>query len=448
MIRAMLSALCCVSVFLLLTSIFAPAAMAQNSSTQKKSGASAPSSNRVVNTKKKAPPPPAPKKQPPAATKKAPAPKKPVAPAPPPPPISYICVDAASGTVLSEENADMKRPPASMIKLVLMLMVAKGLENGVWNENTPINVTANAQNMGGTQVFIKAGETWPLDHMMYAVAVASANDAAMAVAESLWGSKDDYLKAANEFVATLGMTSTTLHGVHGLPPGPGGNFDQTTARDMAILARECVKQHKILQWVGRREFALREGNAPSKSTNLLMERMPDCDGLKTGFIRAAGFCIAATAERNDIRLVSVVMGFQDKYQRFNQAQELLEAGFKMFQPLKIVRRGDAIDTPVALADCLVQNIRPVAASDTVINLKLVDIPRIQYSAVLQPDIAPPVIPQQIVGKLRVRLDGQLLAEVPLQLPEDLSPCGWQRVEVEGKTQWQAPKKKRGWFRRD
>ncbi len=209
------------------------------------------------------------------------------------PDVSVICVELDRGLVLYEEHADIKRPPASMIKLMLMLLVAEGYGRGDWTHDTAIPVSALAESMGGTQVYLNAGESWPLGELMRAVSVASANDAAMAVAEGLWGSEAKYLRAANARAGALGMKDTVIHGVHGLPPDNGEDFDQTTARDMAVLAAMCAKEPEIMGLVGQKELQFRPKDATKFNTNKMLWRMDDCDGMKTGFIRAAGFCVTA-----------------------------------------------------------------------------------------------------------------------------------------------------------
>ncbi|MBI2432081.1 MAG: D-alanyl-D-alanine carboxypeptidase, partial [Candidatus Hydrogenedentes bacterium] len=266
-------------------------------------------------------------------------------------PVSAICVEAESGLVLFQQDADVPRPPASMVKLMMMLLVAEGVEGGTWTLQQPIAISTYASSMGGTQVFLKAGEVWPLAKMMDAVAVASANDGAVAVAEGLWGTLAKYLETANRRALELGMIDTVYRSANGLPPDNGRDFDLTTARDMAVLARACVQHDMIMRWVGQREFQFRETDALKSNTNKLLWRMPDCDGMKTGYIRAAGFCITATAQRGGVRLISVVMGNPSKYDRFNQAQQLLEGGFRNVRKLRLVAQGQSLGKPVPVNNC-------------------------------------------------------------------------------------------------
>ena len=228
--------------------------------------------------------------------------------------VSTICVEAETGMVLAEENAAIVRPPASMIKMIQMLLVTEGLYKNSWTLETPIHVSLHAQKMGGTQVYLEAGETWTLGELMPAIAVASANDAAMAVAEGLWGSEEKYLEAVNARAKELGMASTEFHSVHGLPPDAGEEPDGTTARDMATLGRACVAYPYIMRLVGAKELQFRPEEAIKHNTNKLLWRMEDCDGIKTGYIRASGFCVTATAQRDGIRLIGVVMGCKKRGQ--------------------------------------------------------------------------------------------------------------------------------------
>lgn len=328
---------------------------------------------------------------------------------------SYICVEAETGMVLAESNADIVRPPASVVKLILMLMVSEGLDAGTWTEDTPITASALAASMGGTQVFLKEGEVHRLDDIMHAIAIASANDAAMALAESLWGSKDDCLKAMNERAAALGMANTKYYSVHGLPPDNGKDFDQTTARDIATLARECVKSPHILRWVGQKEFVFRPGEPAKANTNKLLWRMEDCDGLKTGYIRAAKFCIAATAERGGLRLISVVLGHPSKYGRFNLAEELLESGFEQICKVKAASKGETVvaKTKVRDAAMSVDTIEAVISDDLYVIVNKGDVELLEIVPEVAPEIAAPIHRGDELGSLVVQLSGVPLAQTSL-----------------------------------
>ncbi len=344
-------------------------------------------------------------------------------------PESAICIDATTGLTLFEDHADLRRPPASMIKLMLMLLVAEGLEEGRWTETSPVTASAEAQRMGGTQVFLKAGDTHPLERMMEAVAVASANDAAMAVAEGLWGSKAAYLKASNQRARELGMVDTIFRSVHGLPPDDRKTFDLTTARDMALLARACVRHERILAWTGLREMCFTPGQSTHYNTNKLLWRMDDCDGLKTGFIRAAGFCVTATAERDGVRLVAVLMGATSKYGRFNRAEKILEDGFASLRRMRLVKGGTYVGPPLPVEGGKRKTIRLRAETDVWARVPVEARDRVQVVTEQPKRLEAPMKAGTPVGELIARLGDTVLGRCELLLPADLEPDGW-RLEME------------------
>ncbi|MBI4557184.1 MAG: D-alanyl-D-alanine carboxypeptidase [Candidatus Hydrogenedentes bacterium] len=358
------------------------------------------------------------------AARKAKKPAKVPTPAPAQIAPSYICVDAESGLVLAESNADEPRPAASMVKMLEFLLVSEGLEQGTWTLDAPLVISRNAEHMGGSQVYLKEGETWTLGRLMPAVAVASANDAAMAVAEGLWGSADAFLKLANQRVKQLGMNDSEFHSVHGLPPDKGEQPDRTTARDMATLARHCVQVPVILGWSSQQSLEFRPGEAIKENTNRLLGRVPGCDGLKTGFTRAAGWCVTATAKRGEIRVIVVVMGFDGDSDRFDLAQHLLEEGFSQIRRVCLITRGKAIEEPVPVANCETPAVRLEAADDLWINVKSEDVGRMKVSASLPKRLRAPVAVGTKVGAVHAQLDGQTLRSVPLVVPADLKAAGW------------------------
>jgi len=365
-----------------------------------------------------------------APVKATPAPKVPakkaatLAPEALSPEVSWICLEAQSGLVLAEHNADTPRPPASMIKMMMFLMVSEGVKQGKWSLETPITVTAHAEHIGGTQVEVKAGEVWPLGHMMEAIAVASANDAAMAVAEGLWGSEEAFKAARAARCKELGMLHSDLQSVHGLPPGPGQKPDSTTARDMSIIAQHCVADPQIMQWAGTKEMQFKPGQAPKANTNKLLWRMPGCDGLKTGFTLAAGFCVTATAQRDGIRLITVLMGCQGKYDRFNEAQKILEDAFPEVKRVRVVARGEAMKAPAPVLNCSTRETLPAAADDLWVVVRASDAAKLQIVPEITEPLRAPLASGTVVGAVSAELAGKKLASTPLAVSQDLPAASW------------------------
>ncbi len=256
-----------------------------------------------------------------------------------------IAVEASTGRVLFEDQADVRGYPASMQKLMDLLIILEKLEHGQLSLTDQVPVSAKAAKTGGSQVWLAQNETFSLDDMLYALMVQSANDAAVALAEKVAGTTDAFVELMNQKAKELGMNNTVFHSVHGLPPSPGQEHDVTTARDFAILCREIVKHPEALKYTATREKQFRP-NVPNRMVvmrthNHLMGHVEGCDGLKTGFFAQAGYSIAVTAVRQGQRVIVVVLDSIDRQTRDHKATELLAKGFATL--------GSASPTRTALA---------------------------------------------------------------------------------------------------
>jgi D-alanyl-D-alanine carboxypeptidase (penicillin-binding protein 5/6) len=237
-----------------------------------------------------------------------------------------IVVDARDGRILFEENADTPAYPASMLKLMDILLILERVEQGTLNLQAPIAITAEAAGMGGSQVYLKENERFSLDELLYALMIQSANDAATALAIHVAGSKDGFVQAMNARARQLGMNATAFHSVHGLPPSKDQKPDVTTARDFAKLCVELAKRKDVFRYTSVPERAFRNGTFVMRTHNALLGTFPGCDGLKTGYYKAAGYSIAATAQRDGARVIAVVLGSVKKDVRDLKARELLSMG--------------------------------------------------------------------------------------------------------------------------
>ncbi len=244
--------------------------------------------------------------------------------------LGAIVEDAATGDVLFEYNADAQAYPASVLKLMNLLILLEKIEGGALKLEEPVTTTAEASTIGGSQVYLKEHEVFPVEDLLYALMVQSANDAAAALAIHVAGTKDGFVELMNERAKALGMTATTFHSVHGLPPGAGQEPDVTTARDFAILCRELLKHPDALKYTSTKERAFRE-TAPEpfimRNHNPLLSSFEGCDGFKTGYISKGGYSMAVTAERKGERVVVVILGCEDRKVRNAKAAELLAKGF-------------------------------------------------------------------------------------------------------------------------
>lgn len=240
-----------------------------------------------------------------------------------------IVVDAATGKVLFEDDADVKAYPASVTKLMVLLIVLEAVEAERLTLDERVTVTAEAARIGGSQVYLKENEVFRLEDLLYALIVESANDAATALAIHYAGGKAVFVDMMNKRAQEIGMKDTVFRSVHGLPPGRGQLPDVSTARDIATLCRELLKKPDALKYTSTKRRAFRgEDNEPFMmvSHNRLLGSVEACDGLKTGYFRAAGYSIAATAARNDKRAIAVVLGSSNAKVRNATAREMLAKG--------------------------------------------------------------------------------------------------------------------------
>jgi serine-type D-Ala-D-Ala carboxypeptidase (penicillin-binding protein 5/6) len=243
--------------------------------------------------------------------------------------LGAIVVEAGTGNVLFEEGADAKGYPASVLKLMDLLIILEKVQRHELSLQDQVPVSAKASGTGGSQVYLAEKESFTLDEMLYALMVQSANDAAVALAEKVGGTTDGFLELMNAKAKALGMNNTVFHSVHGLPPSAGQENDVTTARDLSILCRELLKYPDTIRYTSTQARPFRPGPKVINMTthNHLMGKVEGCDGLKTGYITQAGYSIAVTAARQGRRIIVVVLDSIDLKTRDGKATELVAKGF-------------------------------------------------------------------------------------------------------------------------
>lgn len=251
--------------------------------------------------------------------------------------LGAIVVEATTGRVLFEDGADAQGYPASMLKLMDLLIILEKIERRELSFQDPVKVSAKAARTGGSQVWLAEKEVFSVDDLLYALMVQSANDAAVALAEKVAGSTDAFLQLMNQRAQALGMTNTVFRSVHGLPPGAGQQPDVTTARDFVKLCREVLRHRDILRYTGTRVRSFRE-KVPGKTVvmrnhNHLLGKLDGCDGLKTGYIAAAGYSIAVTAARDGHRVITVIFDCADRNVRDAKAADLTKRALALWTPV-------------------------------------------------------------------------------------------------------------------
>jgi D-alanyl-D-alanine carboxypeptidase (penicillin-binding protein 5/6) len=328
-----------------------------------------------------------------------------------------LLMEPETGTVMFENNAHKPWPTASLAKMMIAMIVAKKLADGSLKLNTMIASSRNAAEMGGSQVYLKEGETFSLDDMMKAIMVHSANDASVAVAEYVGGSTETFVQMMNREAARLGMKDTHYYSVHGLPPAAGEQADVSSAWDEALLARELVGYPQVIKWASIDTAPFRGGAFTLRNTNHLVRTFPGCDGLKTGFYYAAGFNVVATAHRSGMRLIAVVLGSPRKGENFTSAAELLAQGFANYQMRVVGKQGAPIEQALAVSGGSLESFRPVWGGNLNVLEKRGDEAALKVKFELPASLAAPIRAGQQVGVGQAATsDGKVLASAPLVAP--------------------------------
>jgi len=333
-----------------------------------------------------------------------------------------LLMEQETGTVMFENNAHKPWPTASLAKMMIAMIVAEKLADGSLKLNTMITSSRNAAEMGGSQVYLKEGETFSLEDMMKAIMVHSANDASVAVAEYVGGSTEAFVQMMNQEAARLGMKDTHYYSVHGLPPAPGQHADISSAWDEALLARALVGYPQVMQWAAIDTAPFRGGIFTLRNTNHLVRTFPGCDGLKTGFYYEAGFNVVATAHRSGMRLIAVVLGSPRKGENFNSASELLAQGFASYQIRVVGKQGEPIEQMLAVSGGSESGFRPVWGRDLSVLQKRGDEGALKVEFQLPASLAAPIHAAQQVGVGQAATSGgKVLASAPLVAPAAIGP---------------------------
>ena len=341
---------------------------------------------------------------------------------------SVILVEASSGSVLYENNSDEKLPPASITKVMTLLLIYEAVRDGKINWDDNVTVSAHAASMGGSQVFLEEGETQTVADMTKCIAIASANDAAVAMAEYIGGSEDGFVQQMNERAKQLGMNNTTFKNACGLDTD--GHL--TTARDISIMSRELIYNFpEITQYTttwqdtithktrrGESEFGL-------TNTNKLVKWYNGATGLKTGSTGKAKYCLSATAEKNGMQLIAVIMSAPDNKARFSEAIKLLDYGYANYAVVKGAAKDDVVgEIPVAKGEHETVVLK-MGADIIALMKKGGSEPIITYE--IPESISAPVEENQKIGEAMYTVDGKETARADIVSAEAVERAGLDTV---------------------
>lgn len=321
---------------------------------------------------------------------------------------SAILIEQNSGKVLFEKSPDTKMPPASITKIMTLLLVMEAIEGGKFDYDSSVTCSEHASSMGGSQIWLEVGETMTVDELLRASAIGSANDATCALGEHISGSEEGFVALMNEKAKSLGMTNTTFKNCTGLD----AEGHLTTARDIATMSRELLKHKDITKYTTVWMDSLRNGQTELVNTNKLVRFYDGATGLKTGTTNGAGCCLSATATRDGLSLVAVVLGCDNSNNRFADAKKLLNYGFANYGNANVkIDRDELPDLPVTNGtETSVTLTSDNSVSFLVTKGKEGDI---QKSFDLPETLEAPVKAGDTVGTITFTLDGKTLGQLPV-----------------------------------
>ena len=334
---------------------------------------------------------------------------------------SVLMADADTGRILFAEHEHRKVYPASIVKLMSVLLTFEAIETGKISLDNIVVSSTKASKIGGTQVFLKEGEEFTVRELLKAMIVRSANDATMAMAEHVSGNEDSFVRMMNQRAKELGMAHTEFHSPHGLPPGRGEKHDISTAHDLYLLARFILQNHpQYLDWSTIEIDSFRAGTFQLVNTNRkLMRAYNGMDGMKTGYYRAAGFNLVSTAKRGERRLIGVVMGSPNVKWRSRITSYLLDKGFNEYQTTELVEADKIISQTVLVEDGQHKevSIKPQMSATLLLGPGEVDKVKLLYQ--LPEKVVAPVEKGSMLGTLELRIDGKTLRQIPLVAADEV-----------------------------
>ncbi|WP_028299795.1 D-alanyl-D-alanine carboxypeptidase family protein [Oceanospirillum beijerinckii] len=331
---------------------------------------------------------------------------------------SYILVDADSGRVLVEHNADKRLPPASLTKMMTAYLVEAEIAKGSITPEDKVRISVKAWKAPGSRMFIKEGDSVAISDLLKGIIIQSGNDASVAVAEHIGGSEDAFADLMTQQARVLGMENTQYANATGLPAD--GHF--STARDLSLLADHIIKDFPEQYSVYAEKYFTYNGiRQPNR--NRLLWRDKSVDGLKTGHTEEAGYCLVASASRSDMRLISVVMGTKSDEARSRESQKLLAYGFRYFETLKPYSSGDVLNEPRLWAGEK-EKVKLGIKDDLYMTIPRGQAQRLTAKLNVNKVIKAPVQAGQNFGVVQISLDGEVLAERPLVALESVQEGGF------------------------
>lgn len=354
----------------------------------------------------------------------APATVSPVGAAPMPAPVelaakAWILIDAYTGTVLAEHNADERLPPASLTKLVTDYLIAGEMAAGKFTKDTLVPISVNAWRMGGSKMYVREGTEVPVGDLLRGIIVQSGNDATVAMAEYIAGTEDAFAQLMNQRAQQLGMTNSHFVNATGWP----AEGHLTTARDLSILFRAMIHDYpESYRLYSEKYFEYNGIKQPNR--NLLLWRDSTVDGGKTGHTEEAGYCLVVSAVRENMRLVGVVMGTGSMEARARETQKLLAYGFRFYETARMYKAGDVLQADVPVWFGKADKVNLTVTEDVYLTLPRGAQKDLKATVLVDGAIEAPLSSTTPVGRLQVEQSGKVVLTVPLVPDREVAEAGW------------------------
>lgn len=332
--------------------------------------------------------------------------------------VSAILMDAESGQILFEKEIHKELPPASVTKLMTMLVAADAVQSGRVNLTDKVTASEGASSLGGSQIYLEPGETFSLEEMLISIAVGSANDACYAVAEHISGTHEAFVEDMNKKAKEIGANNTHFINAYGLPAE--GHY--TSAYDLALMGREALKYPLVRKLTSMKEYDLRDGKFKLWNTNKLLWWYEGADGFKTGWTNEAKYCLASTVEREGLRLIAVVMGVPQVRGHFSESMKLYNYGFANFTHKEYAPAAQKQGV-IQVRKGMEQEVVAVTEKALGVTVQKGNDKNIWAETKLDPDVEAPVKAGQKVGEIHLYRDNELLASVNLVAEKDIAKAG-------------------------
>ena len=341
---------------------------------------------------------------------------------------SAVLMDVATGTVIYESNAHEALPPASVTKVMTMLLIMEAIDSGKVGWEDTVTASEAAAAKGGSQIYLKVGETMSVSDMVKSIAVSSANDCACAMAEHLSGSEGAFVEQMNGRAKELGMNDTHFVNCTGLDDAPEAAEHKTSAYDIAVMSRQLLKNHPDIKkyttiWMD----TVRGGSFGLANTNKMVRFYSGCTGLKTGFTSGAGYCLSSSAERDGMELIAVVMGSATSQDRFAACKSMLDYGFANFALYTpALQEGAAVSVELGTS----KTVNAVPADAAALLVEKGQLQSITSDITLEEKVTAPVSKGQRLGQLTIRAGQQVLSQIPLVAEEGVERKSWGDIFTE------------------